>query len=118
MEQHGRHAARAGARVPGQAPRNGNLVGKAAAWRREVGREGEGGQRSRGGEQRLTTARGQGQGGGERPRKGGTYSADFQKCPGWDRRRFRFGSFSSMSMSLVKEGLSSCSKAQQKRRMS
>lgn len=39
----------------------------------------------------------------------GTYSADFQKCPGWERRRLRFGSFSSMSMSLVKVGLSSCS---------
>lgn len=39
----------------------------------------------------------------------GTHSADFQKCPGWERRRLRFGSFSSMSMSLVKVGLSSCS---------
>lgn len=39
----------------------------------------------------------------------GTYSADFQKWPGWERRRLRFGSFSSMSMSLVKVGLSSCS---------
>lgn len=38
-----------------------------------------------------------------------TYSADFQKCPGWERRRLRFGSFSSMSMSLVKVGRSSCS---------
>lgn len=50
--------------------------------------------------------------------EGNTYSADFQKCPGCDRRRFRFGSFSSMSMSLVKVGRSSCSKAQQKSSMS
>lgn len=41
--------------------------------------------------------------------RAGTYSADFQKCPGWERRRLRFGSFSSMSMSLVKVGRSSCS---------
>lgn len=47
-----------------------------------------------------------------------TYSADFQKCPGWERRRLRLGSFSSSSTSLEKLGLSSCSCAQQNRRMS
>lgn len=47
-----------------------------------------------------------------------TYSADFQKCPGWERRRFRFGNFSSRSTSLEKLGLSSCLKAQQKSRIS
>lgn len=35
-----------------------------------------------------------------------THSADFQKCPGWESRRFSFGSFSSMSMRTVKLGLS------------
>lgn len=47
-----------------------------------------------------------------------TYSADFQKCTGWDRRRLRFGSFSSSSTSLEKLGRSSCSYAQQNSRMS
>lgn len=28
-----------------------------------------------------------------------TYSADFQKCPGWESLRFSLGSFSSMSAS-------------------
>lgn len=36
-----------------------------------------------------------------------TYSADFQKWPGWDRRRFRLGNFSSKSTSLEKLGRSS-----------
>lgn len=36
-----------------------------------------------------------------------TYSADFQKCPGWERRRFRLGNFSSKSTSLEKLGRSS-----------
>lgn len=35
-----------------------------------------------------------------------TYSADFQKCPGWDSLRLSLGSFSSMSASWVKVGLS------------
>lgn len=47
-----------------------------------------------------------------------TYSADFQKCPGWERRRFRFGNFSSKSTSLEKLGRSSCLNAQQRSRMS
>lgn len=48
----------------------------------------------------------------------GTYSADFQKCPGWESRRFSLGSFSSMSISWVKLGLSCRSKAQQADRIS
>lgn len=44
---------------------------------------------------------------------GSTYSADFQKCPGWESRRFSLGSFSSMSISRLKLGLSCRSKAQQ-----
>lgn len=35
-----------------------------------------------------------------------TYSADFQKCPGWESLRFSLGSFSSMSASWVKVGRS------------
>lgn len=48
----------------------------------------------------------------------GTYSADFQKCPGWESRRFSLGSFSSMSISWMKLGLSCRSKAQQADRIS
>lgn len=48
----------------------------------------------------------------------GTHSADFQKCPGWESRRFSFGSFSSISMRTVKLGLSLSSKAQQAERIS
>lgn len=48
----------------------------------------------------------------------GTHSADFQKCPGWESRRFSFGSFSSISMRTVKLGLSLRSKAQQAERIS
>lgn len=48
----------------------------------------------------------------------GTHSADFQKCPGWERRRLSFGSFSSISMRTVKLGLSLRSKAQQAERIS
>lgn len=47
-----------------------------------------------------------------------TYSADFQKCPGWDSLRFSLGSFSSMSASWVKVGLSLRSYAQQAERIS
>lgn len=47
-----------------------------------------------------------------------TYSADFQKCPGCERRRLRLGSFSSSSTSLEKLGRSSCSKAQHSSKMS
>lgn len=49
---------------------------------------------------------------------GRTYSADFQKCPGWERRRFSLGSFSSMSISWLKLGLSCRLKAQQADRIS
>lgn len=47
-----------------------------------------------------------------------TYSADFQKCPGWESLRFSLGSFSSMSASWVKVGLSLRSYAQQAERIS
>lgn len=47
-----------------------------------------------------------------------TYSADFQKCPGWESLRLSFGSFSSMSASCVKVGLSLRSYAQQAERIS
>lgn len=47
-----------------------------------------------------------------------TYSADFQKCPGWERRRFLFGNFSNKSTSLEKLGRSSCLNAQHRSRMS
>lgn len=47
-----------------------------------------------------------------------TYSADFQKCPGWDSLRLSLGSFSSMSASCVKVGLSLRSYAQQAERIS
>lgn len=47
-----------------------------------------------------------------------TYSADFQKCPGWDSLRLSLGSFSSMSASWVKVGLSLKSYAQQAERIS
>lgn len=47
-----------------------------------------------------------------------TYSADFQKCPGWERRRFLFGNFSSKSTSLEKLGRSSGLYAQQRSRIS
>lgn len=47
-----------------------------------------------------------------------TYSADFQKCPGWDSLRLSLGSFSSMSASWVKVGLSLRSYAQQAERIS
>lgn len=50
--------------------------------------------------------------------QGDTYSADFQKCPGWESRRFSLGSFSSMSISRVMLGLSCRSKAQQADRIS
>lgn len=49
---------------------------------------------------------------------GSTYSADFQKCPGWESLRFSLGSFSSMSISRLKLGLSCRSKAQQADRIS
>jgi hypothetical protein len=49
---------------------------------------------------------------------GSTYSADFQKCPGWESRRFSLGSLSSMSISRLKLGLSCRSKAQQADRIS
>lgn len=47
-----------------------------------------------------------------------TYSADFQKCPGWDSLRLSLGNFSSMSASWVKVGLSLRSYAQQAVRIS
>lgn len=47
-----------------------------------------------------------------------TYSADFQKCPGWERRRFRLGNFSSKSTSLEKLGRSSGLYAQHRSRIS
>lgn len=47
-----------------------------------------------------------------------TYSADFQKCPGWERRRFRLGNFSSKSISLEKLGRSSGLYAQHRSRIS
>lgn len=47
-----------------------------------------------------------------------THSADFQKCPGWESRRFSFGSFSSISMRTVKLGLSPGSKDQHAERIS
>lgn len=47
-----------------------------------------------------------------------TYSADFQKCPGWESLRLSLGSFSSMSASWVKVGLSLRSYAQQAERIS
>lgn len=47
-----------------------------------------------------------------------TYSADFQKCPGWDSLRLSLGSFSSISASRVKVGLSLRSYAQQADRIS
>lgn len=49
---------------------------------------------------------------------GSTYSADFQKCPGWESRRFSLGSFSSISINRLKLGLSCRSKAQQADRIS
>lgn len=49
---------------------------------------------------------------------GDTYSADFQKCPGWDSLRLSLGSFSSMSASWVNVGLSLWSNAQQAERIS
>lgn len=53
-----------------------------------------------------------------RPSFRDTYSADFQKCPGWDSLRLSLGSFSSMSASWVKVGLSLRSYAQQADRIS
>lgn len=50
--------------------------------------------------------------------EGYTYSADFQKCPGCESLRFSLGSFSSMSISSGKLGLSCRSKAQQADRIS
>lgn len=47
-----------------------------------------------------------------------TYSADFQKCPGWESLRFSLGSFSSMSASWVKVGRSLRSYDQQAERIS
>lgn len=47
-----------------------------------------------------------------------TYSADFQKCPGWDSLRLSLGSLSSMSASWTKVGLSRRSYAQQADRIS
>lgn len=47
-----------------------------------------------------------------------TYSADFQKWPGWDSLRLSLGSFSNMSASWVKVGLSLRSYAQQAERIS